>query len=950
MRRAFSSLLLTLVFGALTAQQLAFPGAVGFGRYATGGRDGTVYKVTNLNDSGPGSLRDAVSQPNRIVVFEVAGVIEISSRLVFSSNLTVAGQTAPGEGVVVYGNGVSFSGAHNVIVRNIAFRMGIGGDSGKDAAGIANGSNMIFDHVSVSWGRDETFSISWDNKGTEPSNITIQNSIIAQGLLNHSAGGLIQTRGGVTLFRNLYIDNHTRNPKVKGLNQFVNNVVYNWGGGGCYILGDSEGTSWATVENNYFINGPSASSNPYSRANSNFQLLASGNYHDGNRNGSLDGSLSVQADYGPAFWVESPDYWVNIPESDPNKIPQMHPELPGVMAADAAYAWIVDSVGKIIPARDQVDAFLISELTSLGTAGAIISSENDLPSKGPGKIFRGPLAVDSDGDGIPDSWETALGTDPNVDDAMVVGIDGYTNIERYFNAIKSSEPFLKYPVGLKAVSTTKFSLEFSWTNVETAEHEVVVEMSSDHVNFSEVGRVDALVTKFSQEELTSGTTYYFRLKSVSATMESVYSDVLSVKTVEEATPPMETVNPYPDDNQEEVAYRNLTLSWVNETSFMGGALYFDLYMGESAEGLTLLAEDQAKKSFTVETLQPGHTYFWQIKATNVLGESLSEVWRFSTREKDSYTMLAHFLFDEEAGSTALDQVSDTEAVATGFIPGWESGKSGNAIVFSGEPAASYLRFPHHEGIWLDQSSFSISVWFKSPGLMSDSYLLHKGMHDAVNGGNGKWFGIQYRPDRLTFGVDDNQTKSTLDLTDPERWFDNEWHHLVCIRNVEDQQLEIYLNGHLMGTKADNTLGGIGVLTDLIMGNCDGYHNTPFEGQMDDLRFYQGVLSSDAVYDLFANEVTSLRRNQFFDKTQMLAYPNPFKDQLTLYVADDAAHKLARVQIFNQTGVLVYSDQLSVFANRLEVKGLGGLSSGVYVCLVRLGTKMYSFKVQKFPVN
>ena len=139
------------------AQQLAFPEAQGWGRFATGGRTGTVYHVTNLNDSGSGSLRDAVSQPNRIVVFDVAGVIRINSRIVFSKNLYVAGQTAPGEGITVYGDGVSFSGADGIIVRYMKFRMGRVGSDGKDCAGIANGKNMIFDHCSFAWGRDETF-------------------------------------------------------------------------------------------------------------------------------------------------------------------------------------------------------------------------------------------------------------------------------------------------------------------------------------------------------------------------------------------------------------------------------------------------------------------------------------------------------------------------------------------------------------------------------------------------------------------------------------------------------------------------------------------------------------------------------------------------------------------------------------------------------------------------
>ena len=222
---------------------LAFPGAEGYGRNAVGGRHGEVYHVTTLADSGKGSLRDAVSKPGRIVVFDVAGIIRLQSPLAFSKNLTIAAQTAPGDGIVIYGNHVSFSGADNLICRYLRIRMGVNGKDGKDAAGVAYGSNMIFDHMSVTWGRDECFSINGDPKkpGDQPRNITIQNSFIGQGLQPHSCGGLIQTtaENGVTLYRNLYIDNKTRNPKVKGLNQFVNNVVYNWGNGGAYIMGDT---------------------------------------------------------------------------------------------------------------------------------------------------------------------------------------------------------------------------------------------------------------------------------------------------------------------------------------------------------------------------------------------------------------------------------------------------------------------------------------------------------------------------------------------------------------------------------------------------------------------------------------------------------------------------------------------------------------------------------------
>src|SRR5699024_10537511 len=166
----------------------------------------------------------------------------------------------------------------------------------------------IFDHLSVSWGRDENFSIN----STRAKDITIQNSIIGQGLQNHSCGGLMQTDvdNGITLFRNLYIDNKTRNPKVKGLNQFVNNVVYNWGSGAAYNMGgDSEGESNTTIEDNYFIVGPVVNwqnvrkddgsiqlelvpmnpTKPFIGGNERFSAYSVGNIYDYNKDGTLDG-------------------------------------------------------------------------------------------------------------------------------------------------------------------------------------------------------------------------------------------------------------------------------------------------------------------------------------------------------------------------------------------------------------------------------------------------------------------------------------------------------------------------------------------------------------------------------------------------------------------------------------------------------------------------------------
>lgn len=400
----------------LAAAVPAFPGAQGFGANAAGprGADASVYLVTNLDDSGPGSFRDAVSAPGRYVVFRVGGIIRITERIVVRPRVHIAGQTAPGEGVTIYGNGVSYTNADDSITRHVRFRMGVGGDKGKDAVSLADGERMIFDHVSVSWGRDETFSINGNAR-----DITIQDSIIAMGLQTHSCGGLVQTDGGVSILRCLYIDNHTRNPKVKGKNEFVNNVVYNWGGGGAYILGDSAGPSHVNVLNNYFINGPQTRVGAFTRGNLNFNIHAAGNYQDENRNGVLDGAELPRSAYGEVAWREQPyDY----------------PTRAGLLGAPAAVAHVALHVGATVPARDRVDRRYIDELLSHGTLGQIPNNENDAPIGGPGPVAGGVAPPDTDGDGMPDDWELANGLDPKrADHNADRDGDGYPNIEDYFN-------------------------------------------------------------------------------------------------------------------------------------------------------------------------------------------------------------------------------------------------------------------------------------------------------------------------------------------------------------------------------------------------------------------------------------------------------------------------------------------------------------------------------------
>ncbi|KAI8672948.1 putative pectate lyase C [Fusarium sp. Ph1] len=410
------SLLTLAAASAVQAAVPAFPGAEGFGKDAVGGRNGgEVYKVTNLNDSGEGSLRDAVSKPNRIVVFDVGGIIKITGRMVVSKNVYIAGQTAPGGGIVVYGNGWSFSNANDAIVRYITIRMGRGGTSGKDAITIADGKNMIFDHISASWGRDETFSING-----AVSKVTIQDTIIAQGLVSHSCGGLMQTDGGVSLFRNLYIDNKTRNPKVKGVNDFQNNVIYNWGGGGGYIAGGSDGDSYVNIMNNYFISGPHTSVTAFTRGNANFHAYVKNNFYDSNRNGKLDGSALC----------ESTTCYSSM---DIVKTPYNYPAPATARTAEQALNVVLSSVGNS-RTRDQVDTALIEEVKTYGKKGSQISNESDFG--GVGTIASGKAPTDSDGDGIPDEWEKKNGLNPNdKSDGMKIASNGYTNLENYVNSL-----------------------------------------------------------------------------------------------------------------------------------------------------------------------------------------------------------------------------------------------------------------------------------------------------------------------------------------------------------------------------------------------------------------------------------------------------------------------------------------------------------------------------------
>lgn len=409
----------------LQAQVLAFPEAEGFGKYATGARtnlsSATVYHVTNLNDSGPGSFRDAVSQSNRFVVFDVGGIANIDSVIPVKSNITIAGQTAPG-GFTLYSDRISFTGSSNLISRHFAVRKGAA--SGRtDTASIARGTNMIFDHMSFTWGVDANFDINPDS-GFVIDDITIQNSIVGQGLDNvgHSTGGLMQpgSGGSVSVIKSLYADNVTRNPKVRYENEFINNVVYGWETA-AYIMGDTNNAdSHANVEGNYFIEGPINGGGPFNSGTSRFNIFADDNWVDTDRDGVLNGALVTSY---PGATVVGTRH--NFPTTT-------------TMTAQQAVTHVMENAGPNI-VRDVVDQRMMDEVASYGTLGGVIERESHLfPNFGSDPTYLNPRArlVDGDNDGVADNWENNKGLNPsNGSDWKQLNASGYTRLEEYVNEL-----------------------------------------------------------------------------------------------------------------------------------------------------------------------------------------------------------------------------------------------------------------------------------------------------------------------------------------------------------------------------------------------------------------------------------------------------------------------------------------------------------------------------------
>ena len=430
----------------------AFPGAEGFGKYTTGGRGGKVYIVTNLNDSGPGSLREAIEAIGpRIVVFNISGTIELKSLLnVREGNLTIAGQTAPGDGVTLKNFPLRITSTNNVIIRYIRVRLGDLSGLENDAFVAVGVNNMIIDHCSFSWGTDETCSIY------SVENVTVQNSIISEGLHDsvhskgrHGYGGLI---GGakVSLFKNLMAHFWIRMPSrstlgsIHGIVDMRENVFYNWG----FRATDNGANTKTNLFRNYYKPGPASGIK-----NRFLNPTMSGD------DPNTYGKFYLEDNYMPTIDL-SKDQWLGVrlenttnqnlylencknKDLNGNLLPF---EIPiGLYSrnlnAQEAYTEVLTNVGASL-VRDAVDERLINEVktgtttykgSKTGLLG-IIDSQNDVG--GWPELKSLPAPKDTDRDGMPDEWEIANGLDPNKADDRGYNLSNeYTNIEVYINSL-----------------------------------------------------------------------------------------------------------------------------------------------------------------------------------------------------------------------------------------------------------------------------------------------------------------------------------------------------------------------------------------------------------------------------------------------------------------------------------------------------------------------------------
>ena len=512
----------------------AFPQAEGFGAYAQGGRGGKVIFVENLNDDGPGSLRAAVMDPDpRIVIFRVSGTIELQSAMsVTHPYITIAGHTAPGDGICLKNFPLKVHRTHDVIVRGIRVRPGIellseGGST--DGIAVEWSRNVIIDHCSSSWSTDEIL-----NTNNKAMDLTVQWCIFSESLNNSIQGrehGYAATLGGMrtSYHHNLLAHNKGRNPSIGGGDRgrrteldFTNNVVYNWVSRVC----DGKPHTMNFVAN-YYKQGPATP------LNNNFIIL------------------KIQASNGrTSKWYVSDNYVSGYPEltkdnwsgavlfqhegTSMEKNREYSPFVnANYMTRDAtlAYLEVLDHAGVTVPRRETVDKRVIEDVrTGSATFGNGIIDRVEQVGGWP-ELLTYDVPVDSDNDGMPDEWEISEGLNPNdpADRYAIKPGEVYDNLERYLNGLASDKPYLLPPVNLEAYLQNSKKVVLKWKDITNDELGFVIQRTNTDSTFLTIGTVEANVTSFTDTPPGPDQTFVYRVFAINSERSSVPSKPASIE-------------------------------------------------------------------------------------------------------------------------------------------------------------------------------------------------------------------------------------------------------------------------------------------------------------------------------------------------------------------------------------------------------------------------------------
>ena len=322
----------------------------------------------------------------------------------------------------------------------------------------------------------------------------------------------------------------------------------------------------------------------------------------------------------------------------------------------------------------------------------------------------------------------------------------------------------------------------------------------------------------------------------------------------------------------------------------------------------------------------------------------------TVRKKAIITDVAHFKFDETSGATAKNEISGS-ASAADFTPEWTAGVQGGALLLP-KRDKGYMVQPHYDAMKLGKESFSITLWFKSPGGTDsdlDWYLFHKGSHtaDPATGASGKWVGIQYRKNNLTFGIDDDKTKTNIDVPASD-YFDNRWHFLACVRDVDSKEIIMYIDGERVGSTTDKT-GDISETEDMVIGNRNVLFDNPYQGALDELKISTGALSAATVkkmYEEHKEAAAGIDETAVSATERVNVYPTVV-DDYTRIVLNGVSDEMATFVINNMAGAEVYNRSYYIEGGEpLVISGLGELPAGVYTLSVTTSDGTYTRKLVK----